>query len=376
MAPLAGIRIGLLTTFASRAGAGVAEALVAQADMIRRAGGEAVVFTLADEHIAEDAARYAPSEVVTVPFYGPALIGFSPRLTGTLVGADIDCLHIQGIWSWPTMSAKNWARATGRPLVLTPQGMLDPWILARGRWKKALARRFYLREAMARATVLHGLSRREAEDIRRECGRNDSLVLPNVGPVASPAPAAPRPRNILFIGRIHPKKNVLALVEAWKRAEPRDGWRLTIAGWGEEAHVAEFKAALAGAPPSLEFVGPVFGAAKRALLEAGRFTILPSHSEGMPLSILESWAAGTPAIMSQECNLPEGFAAGAAIDSGYDPAAIAAAIGEAVAQSDAEWLAMAGAAHRLAAGPFSAETLSRRWAEVYREAIARPRIAA
>ena len=50
-------RIGLLTAAASRLGGGVFEAVVAQAGMIRAAGGEVRVFALEDAHSAEDAAR-------------------------------------------------------------------------------------------------------------------------------------------------------------------------------------------------------------------------------------------------------------------------------------------------------------------------------
>ena len=368
--PLAGRRIGLLTASASRLGGGVTEAVIAQAIMIRAMGGAAIVFALEDEHSAADSARYAPSEIHFSRVLGPAQIGFAPDLIGQLLAAKLDCLHQQGIWMYPSRAGEVWARRTGKPLIITPQGMLDPWITARGRWKKALARIGYERAAWRRAALMHALSGREAQSIAQESGRTDSLILPNVGPPAIAAPSAMRPPQVLFIGRIHPKKNVLALVAAWLRLAPQGAAQLLIAGWGSDADVAELQRALVGAPPSVKFIGPIFGAAKQALLEGSRFTILPSHSEGLPLSILESWAAATPSIMTDECNLPEGFAAGAALNCGYDPATIAQVIGAALALSEGQWLEMAAAAQALAAGPFSAEVVARRWAEAYLAAIA------
>ena len=44
--------------------------------------------------------------------------------------------------------------------------------------------------------------------------------------------------------------------------------------------------------------------------------ILPSKSEGLPMSILEAWAIGLPVLMSEACNLPLGFTHDAAIRIG------------------------------------------------------------
>ena len=64
---------------------------------------------------------------------------------------------------------------------------------------------------------------------------------------------------------------------------------------------------------SVVFYGPAFGEEKEALLRSADAFILPSLSEGLPMSVLEAWAYGLPVLMTAECNLPEGFSAGAAI---------------------------------------------------------------
>ncbi len=115
----------------------------------------------------------------------------------------------------------------------------------------------------------------------------------------------------------------------------------------------------------MTFLGPQYGEDKARLLAQSRFIALPSHSEGLPVAILEAWAAGTPVLMSQECNLPIGFEQGAALDTGFTPQSIAATMRAAFGLDQAAWLGMARAANALATGPFSAVSIAQSWAEAY-----------
>ena len=88
-------------------------------------------------------------------------------------------------------------------------------------------------------------------------------------------------------------------------------------------HFADAPASLAGTKNlllatqneggSVVFCGPVFGEDKEALLRSADAFILPSFSEGLPMSVLEAWSYGLPVVMTPECNLPEGFACQAAL---------------------------------------------------------------
>lgn len=375
---LAGLRIGLLTASASRLGGGVFEAVVAQVAMVRARGGEAPVFALRDAHSDDDAARFAGAPLRHLGVVGPAMVGLAPRLGKALLDAQLDCLHLHGIWMYPSRAASVWAARTGRPYLVSPHGMLDPWITGRGRAKKALARLCYERASWRAARAFHALTAREARDIARETGRDDTFVIPNAGPPARRGSDDARAPRFVYIGRIHPKKNLGVLIAAWRSlAAPVAAARatLTIAGWGEPAHVADLRASLARTAHAA-FVGECYGEAKAKLLREARFVVLPSLSEGLPMAMLEAWAAGTPTIMSAACNLPEGFAAGAAIECGTDAASIAGALTRALAIGDAEWRAMADAAHTLANGRFAATTVAGEWARRYRALIAPARVTA
>lgn len=360
---LTGQHWGLLTTAAGRAGGGVSEAVMLQRDILQSLGARVTVFALA----LGDEPRLAPGELVTSRQIGPGVIGFGPEMLGQLLAADLDGLHLHGIWQYTTHAGTRWAKRTGRPFVISFHGMVDPWITGRGRAKKALARMAYVHAGWARADLLHALTSDEAADISRETGRK-AVVIPNPAPPAMSGRRGGSNGNVLYLGRIHPKKNVIALVEAWEQMAVRGttgGGELVIAGWGEADHVAELEQKLAVSKAPVRFVGPAFGEAKQALLDSARFMILPSFSEGLPMAILEAWAAGVPAIMTPHCHLPEGFVRGAALECGTGADSIERALVMGQALEPAAWQAMSDAALELARGPFSHIAVARRWGEVY-----------
>lgn len=362
---LAGLRIGLLTASASRLGGGVFEAVVAQAAMIRSLGGEPRVFALQDAFAEADRECFGEVPVTHLPVRGPAQIGFATGLPDALLEADLDLLHLHGIWMYPSRAGTRWARTSGRPYLISPHGMLDPWITARGKAKKALARMGYERRSWRAASAFHALTAAEARDIARESGRDDSIVIANPGPPTTGEPRRLPPPHVVYLGRIHPKKNIAALLDAWA-AVASTAARLTIAGWGDSEDVADLQGRLEACPPSVSFVGPVYGEDKQRLLASARFLALPSHSEGLPMVVLEAWAAGVPTIMSEACNLPHGFAANAALRCGTSAPAVASALGSALSLEEPGWLAMARAAQRLASTEFAMATIASRWAEAYR----------
>ena len=333
--PLAGKRIGLLAGWASRKNGGVFEAMVGQAKLIRELGGEPLVFAARDEFSTEDSGRFG-CKVFYSDKFGPTSLAYAPGLDETLQASDLDCLHLHGIWQGSSLIGARWARQNEGRYIISPHGMLDPWITGRGRLKKLPFWWLIERANLRSAATIHALTKDELKDIRRWVRDADARIVRNPAPKVATQRTHLPPPTVLYLGRIHDKKNIGALIEAWRIARPQitNEARLVIAGWGDDASIDALNHTVLRTDGSVQFVGAAFGSQKQALLDHARFLILPSKSEGLPMAILEAWAAGTPTIQTEACHLPEGPAAGCAPQCEPEPSSIARAIVEELAEGE------------------------------------------
>lgn len=107
-------------------------------------------------------------------------------------------------------------------------------------------------------------------------------------------------RYFLYFGRLAPEKGVGTLIEAAHAA----GVALKIAGTGPEEAALRALAARLGS--TVEFVGFQAGDALHALVRCARAVVLPSEwYENAPMSVLESFALGTPVIGADIGGIPE-----------------------------------------------------------------------
>jgi poly(glycerol-phosphate) alpha-glucosyltransferase len=233
--------------------------------------------------------------------------------------------------------------------------MLDPWAVRHARWKKIPALFFYERNCLKRAACLHAMSAAECDSVRSFGLRNPVCVIPNGVDIPTEeavqragARAFPEDRRVLlYIGRLHEKKNLSSLLDAWallKKSGKIGDWILAIAGWDQDQQEMQLRrrALSLGLEETVRFLGPQFGDQRIACYRDCDGVILPSLSEGLPMVILEAWAFGKPVIMTPQCNLPEGFAFQAAMRVEPITASISDGIADFLGLSDAERRGMGG----------------------------------
>jgi poly(glycerol-phosphate) alpha-glucosyltransferase len=287
------------------------------------------VLGLVDEFTADDLGGWSPIPTHVFRHRGPRNFGYAPGLKQKLLELDADVLMTHGLWMYPSVVAQGWHRHTQRPFILNPHGMLEPWALRQSPIKKRLASVRHEKGTLQSATALRALCREEVRSFREYGLRNPACVLPNGVDLPDTGPLLPAPwedavpegaKVLLYLGRLHPKKGLANLLRAWalfhaRRHEQRNDWRLVIAGWDQGGHEAELKrlAEDFDVRTTVHFAGPLFDDARAAAFSHARAFVLPSHSEGLPMTVLEAWSHRLPAIITPECHLPEGYGARAAI---------------------------------------------------------------
>lgn len=244
---------------------------------------------------------------VWLQFYKYRWFGGFKHFRSSLRGSQPNILHGHGLWQLPVHQMVSYAQEKGLPYIMTPRGMLEPWSLAQSPLKKQLAMVLYQRKDLVRATCLHATAQMEAENIRALGFKNPIAVIPN-GIDLSEFPLKLRSENngqrtLLFLSRIHPKKGIELLVEAWSQLDRtlRADWKVEIAGNGEEAYIQTIQQLIKnkGLASEIHIIGPQFGAAKLAAYYRADVFVLPTYSENFGIVVAEALACGIPVITTQ-----------------------------------------------------------------------------
>jgi glycosyltransferase involved in cell wall biosynthesis len=263
----------------------------------------------------------------------------------------------------------------GAPTVVTlydliPQ-LFPQVVSARARWLFQITTRLALRSARHILTI-------------SEASRQDIMTLYKLAPTRITAtPLAPDPvmgpqtdgekrrvrekfglpaRFVLYLGINKPHKNLVRLVEAWKRVETDAP--LVIAGaW--DTRYPQVKEAAVELGEKVRFLGPVSNADQPGLYAAATVFVFPSLYEGFGLPVVEAMACGTAVACANTSSLPEAAGGAAAL---FDPVHA-----EEIAQVLSKLLANEGRREELRqkglaqASNFSWEQTARLTLEIYRK---------
>jgi glycosyltransferase involved in cell wall biosynthesis len=323
------MRMAVLTGSLSRlAGGTFASIKRPMQELVRQVPIEMGVFGIEDRYSAEDLPEWHPLAPRVFRRVGPAAFGWAPGMLAAVKRFRPDLIQVHGIWMHYSAVSAAMYRKRRVPHMVHLHGMLDQWAVRGSQWRKRCASWAYEGAHLRRAACLRALCEGEVRAIRDFGIRGRICLIPNgidlpVERTAGPAPWAadvrPGRKVLLFLSRIHAKKGLVSLITAWSRLrvsdrQLTDEWELVIAGWDTTGHEVELQQQVEELGlDSVHFVGPLFNEAKDQAFRNAAAFVLPSLSEGLPMTILEAWAYSLPVVMTPQCNLPVGFDVEAAI---------------------------------------------------------------
>lgn len=276
-------------------------------------GGTSTFIKLLTEQLAKEinvkivtgiSANPIPIEGVSITYFDLSLhrmTKFSFQVGALLDDWAPDIVHVNGIWELPNTVIQRSAQKRNIPVIISPHGMLEPWIVERNKLKKKLAMLLYQHKSLTDASCLHATALSERDNIRKLGYLNDVAVVEN-GIQIDQLPAKKswkKTNTLLFLSRINPKKGIEFLIEAIGRLKAEfAGYRIIIAGEGDPEYISSLKkkATVTGVNTLFHFCGGVYGAQKWELYRKADLFVLPTHSENFGLVISEALACGTPVI--------------------------------------------------------------------------------
>lgn len=243
-----------------------------------------------------------------------------------------DVVIIEGIWNYQALATWRALRLSGIPYFVYTHGMLDPWFKRTYPFKhlkKWLYWTFAEYRVLRDATAVLFTTEQERFLASQSFWFYQAKELV-VGYGTSPPPGDSdqqrkiflarfphlcNKRTFLFLSRIHPKKGVDLLIEAFALVADFDPLlHLVVAGPDQSGLQAQLqhRAVDLGINDRITWTNMLSGDLKWGAFHAAELFCLPSHQENFGIVVAEALACGLPVAISESVNISGDVSAGGA----------------------------------------------------------------
>lgn len=312
-----------------------------------------------------------PVDFVATHRDGSRLLRFLKAIDGFFVFLALACRHPRAVLHVHSASrASFWRKSVFMALALAARwpvifhlhggGFATFYDAECGPVRRAIVRFF-----LDRAACIVVVSERWCAWMHRAT-RNPNVVTIANPVTIPPASGARETALVAFTGRCTEAKGVPELIEAAALLQARfPALRLELAGDGDLEGVRN-SAARHGIAERVTLHGWIGPRQREDMLARATVFVLPSHAEGLPVSLLEAMAAGCPVIATAVGGVPDIISDGfnGLLVPPRDPAALARAI-EKVVADPALAFAMGRAARATIASRFTVERAVEKVGRIY-----------
>jgi glycosyltransferase involved in cell wall biosynthesis len=224
---------------------------------------------------------------------------------------ELDVVHFNGHWNPLNHALADICHAAGVPYIISARSMADPANMDPGTAKNLGILKAHERRYVANAFAVHVTSSIEKRRARFEAAPRRLLTIRN--PVEldhlSQLPSRPAARRalglpgdqvaLLYYGRLVAQKRPDFAVRVLARFPRRENVHLYLVGAGSEEEIQAIRGAANALSVSgqVHLVGHASGVGRGRWLAAADALLLPSRAENFSLTLVESVAAGLPAVV-------------------------------------------------------------------------------
>ncbi|MCU0388524.1 MAG: glycosyltransferase [Chitinophagaceae bacterium] len=219
-------------------------------------------------------------------------------------------VHIHEMWHYSQFAATRKALKYGIPYLVSPHGELAEWMINHKPLRKMIFGAIFQKKMLLNASLVHALTIHEKQSIEQFSGQKSKIsIIPNglnasrfMNGVERPHPK----KYVLFLGRIQKVKGCKELLQGYSQWEGRHEYDLVFVGpYEDKGYMGNLQKWIIANNLSskVHFKGLVTGQLKQAFLHYASLFVLPSFSEGFPVSVLEAMQAGCPLIISENTRI-------------------------------------------------------------------------
>lgn len=235
------------------------------------------------------------------------LINFISKNTYSVV-------HMHGLWSGLSYSILKTVKLTNVKLIISPHGMLSKFSLRRRFFQKKILAYLFEKKLFSIANYIHALNNFEKKCVSNFCRKSTTKIIPhaynftflekNLNNIWKKR--VKFRKKLIYLGRIHKTKGLFELLDAVKLIKYQNlklNFDIEIIGFGEKQLVMSIKKYIDKNNLDVNISGPAFGDMKKKKFMNSHGIILPSMTEGFPMSLVEASSYGLPLFVTKESNI-------------------------------------------------------------------------
>ncbi len=308
--------------YISRKNTGISSLVENLSENLSKAGHKTYIAAIEDQFSMVDKDKFKSSDLLLLKkgIFPVDALGLLQRYLKFFLKNNADLAHIHSLWSLSSIAVYYWSRITNRPYVISTNGMLNEWALGQSKLKKQIFLALIYKKIIRNADSIILNSIAEKNYLEGKGWHRDFHIIPN-GVSAPPVlnelakSEKTKERRLLFLSRIHEKKGIELLLDAWSDLYvtlKNKGWNLKVVGFLNEDQ-NEYEKYIANKIKTTQTLSNVcmeegkFGKEMWEEYQLADAFVLPTFSEGSAMVVLNAWSAGKICITTEGCNLEIGL---------------------------------------------------------------------